>query len=155
MKIGVEDYIQIIIAGISFLAIIVSIIAIIISVKQNKNDKVYQKKSKYFDEIFMEYLITKIPRAKEYIRFDNNKLSDEERFIEELTSMLHKSMYYKISEYEFYKGLSNRVDYIEQYISDSKNKDIVQEDQGHFWVDFNSLLEDLYRYIDEFILSRK
>lgn len=153
MIITLADIIQIIIAFIAVGALIVSICSIFITNKQNKYDKVFLNKTKYFDNIFLKYLIDDIPQTRMYLRFENNKLTDEEKFLKALNDMKKKALYYKIAELYFYNRLKHEIEDLEDFIAESKNKNIIQEEQGLFWTEFNSKLETIYKCIDEYVFE--
>ena len=74
-----EMVISIVAVVLSFLSVLVALGSAIFAYRQNKRLNTINMRAKYFNSIFDEYLITKIPEARKYLRFSDNKLVDSQQ----------------------------------------------------------------------------
>lgn len=141
----------------STIAIVVSIISIIVSAitafvayRQNVKLNRINMKARYYEKIFDEYLIKKIPQARKYLRFDNNnRLVDSQQLSEALSALLNDSLYFKYDDREFYKKLKQFIQEIEDYVLECGNSVYEQEEQAQVYIEIQNKLEKLYRYIND------
>lgn len=140
----------------STIAIIVSIISIIVSAitafvayRQNVKLNRINMKARYYEKIFDEYLIKKIPQARKYLRFDKNRLVDSQQLSEALSALLNDSLYFKYDDREFYKKLKQLIQEIEDYVLECGNSVYEPEEQAQVYIEIQNKLEKLYRYIND------
>lgn len=141
---------------ISTIAIVVSVISIIVSAiaahvanKQNLRLNRINMKARYYEKIFDEYLIRKIPQARKYLRFDKNRLVDSQQLSDVLSTLLNDSLYFKYDDKEFYQKLRHMIQEIEDYVLECGNRTYEQEDQAEVYIEIQRKLEKLYRYIND------
>lgn len=105
---------------------------------------------RYFVNIFDEFLMTKIPQNREYLRFnDQDRLTGIVEFCEVLTEIGKKSLYFKYSRPDFYSRLKNQLNRIEDYVMMSGNKTFEPDETGQFYGKINAYIEELYFMIFE------
>ena len=139
----------------SIIAIVVSVISVLVAagaavstyIQNNRINKINMKAS-YFHEIFDEYLITKIPMGRNYLRFVDDKLIDSQNLCDALSNMRSSALYFRYEDKQFYEGLKKRTQELEDYIAICGNKKFVQEEQGVVYDNIHKKIEDLYEYIN-------
>lgn len=141
--------ISIIAVVVSAISIIVSIITAIFAYKQQTRLNRINMRAKYFEKIFDEYLIEYIPKARKYLRFENNKLVDSEQLCQTLSDLLNASLYFRYENGEFYKELKTQIQSIEDYVLKCGNQNYEQEEQGKVFEEIHNKLSGLYKYIND------
>ena len=144
-----EITISIIAAVLSFFSVIVALGSAIYTLKQNKTLNNINMRAKYFNIIFDDYLITKIPQSRKYLRFANNKLVDSQQLCDTLSDMLNSALYFRYENKEFYTTLKTKVQDIEDYVMNCGNKIYEQEEQGIVFTTIHNKLADLYKCIND------
>ncbi|WP_139990884.1 hypothetical protein [Paenibacillus paridis] len=141
-------------------ALIVSITAAVIAlavayIQQKTDHKLNQTnlESVYFNEIYKEYLIKRLPNARKYIHIDSNgRLTDIDKIRDELNSIRQDSLYYFYNDGNFYNKLKLKCQSMEDYLIRSSINPLVGEDQTEFFNKLQNELKELYRIInDKFI----
>ena len=133
---------------ISGLAFLFSICSFVIASKTSKEYSIHSLQSRYYEKIFDEYLIDKLPKARERITYSNKKMEGAETLIDELDKMKVSALYFKYNNEEFYKKLTNNIDIATKYISDSCNiNDIDQDDQVEITSKTKEYITNIYQII--------
>lgn len=144
-----EMIISIIAVVLSFLSVLVALGSAVFAYRQNKRLNNINMRAKYFNTIFDDYLITKIPEARKYLRFNNNKLVDSQKLCDVLTELLNAALYFRYENKEFYNEIKNRIQKIEDYVMECGNKTFEQEEQGEVFTKIHNNLEALYTCISD------
>ena len=145
---------------ISIIAILLSGLSIYISYNQNKkinrmnmkqNEKINKinMNARLYNEIFDIYLIERIPKARIYLRFENNKLVDSERICDTLADLRNSILYFRYADKNFYTDLCNQIDELEDYVMQCGNRESIQEEQGDVFHEIQDKLEKLYKTIND------
>lgn len=142
----IVSIIAVIVSGVS---IIVSIISAILAYKQQVRLNRINMRAKYFEQIFDDYLIEKIPKARKYLRFEDNKLVDSEQLCQTLSDLLSSSLYFRYENGEFYKELKKQIQGIEDYVLQCGNQSYEQEEQGKVFEEIHNRLSNFYKYIND------
>lgn len=104
--------------------------------------------SHYFDEIYKDFLIERIPNARNQIRFDlNNKLQDIDPLVNELNAIQKKSLYFCYANPMFYKVLIEKLRSLEDYLVISEDTPFVGEAQTACLNRIKSEIEGIYQHI--------
>lgn len=126
------------------LSVIAIIVSIIVAIKENRLQTDLNRinlESEYFNDIYKEHLIYKIPKARGYITFDaSGKLIGTDKLIEELQQLRQDSLYFHYNKRDFYNKLKEEIQTLEDYLVKSADKQFVGEDY-----------ENIFRYITECI----
>lgn len=144
-------------------ALIISIIAIVVSVVTAVNDNRRDMKINqinlsaiYFQEIYKDHLIYKIPKARREMRIGpDRKLADTEKLIKELNDVRKDSLYYYYSDRPFYDELVNRLRMLEDYIVTSEVRNFNNEGKKDFFDQVEDDLKKIYSYIVEYYYGKK
>lgn len=102
-KIALSDQLDLIAMITSVLAIIVSVAGIIIQKRLNSSNL----QAKYFEEIFKDYFLVKIPKYANNLRFNSNgKLNMSYKELNNVfMEMVRKSAYFAYAKNDFYEEL--------------------------------------------------
>ena len=106
------------------IALILAGVSLVVSIGIARSDRKVEIKiaktgimAQYFDEIYKDFLIERIPRAREQMRFDmENKLQDIDPLVNELVAIRKKSLYFCYSNPTFYSDLVRRLSALEDYL---------------------------------------
>lgn len=146
LKINIEVKLSDIIA---LLAIIISIYTCNSQISFAKTNSVKNLESIYFNAIFKDILIYKIPKAQKKIYInESGKIQDDSDFIKLLNEIRNKSLYFKYTDKDFYDRLVKKLQDLEDYIVTRGNKQIL--DRNIFLQSINEKVEDLYRLLIEY-----
>lgn len=146
LKINIEVKLSDIIA---ILAIIISIYTCNSQISFAKTNSVKNLESIYFNAIFKDILIYKIPKAQKKIYInESGKIQDDSDFIKLLNEIRNKSLYFKYTDKDFYDRLVKKLQDLEDYIVNRGNKQIL--DRNIFLQSINEKVEDLYRLLIEY-----
>lgn len=144
-----EMVVSIVAVVLSFFSILVALVSAVITYRQNSKLNSINMRAKYFNSIFDEYLITKIPEARKYLRFSENKLVDSQPLSDALTHLLSDALYFRYENTTFYNSLKSKVQEVEDYVMGCGNKTYEQEEQGIVFNTIHEKLAELYKCIND------
>lgn len=133
----------------SALSIISSIICFIITFLQNKKINKINMNARIYSEIFDEFLIERIPKARTYLRFESNRLVDSDQLSDTLADLLNTILYFRYADKKFYELLHSQIQDIEDFVLECGNKKFVQEEQGRVFDQIQEKLEKLYKKVND------
>lgn len=133
----------------SALSIVSSIVCFIFTFLQNKKINKINMNARIYNEIFDIFLIERIPKARTYLRFENNKLVDSEQLSDTLTDLLNTILYFRYADKKFYELLHTQIQDIEDFVLECGNKQFVQEEQGRVFNQIQDKLEILYKTVND------
>lgn len=144
-----------------WISIIISVIAILVSIysiKSNiKINKINIQRS-YFDEIYKEYLIKKLPKARSDIRVIENKITGTINMCNVIKDIKFDSLYYKYHDKKFYEKINamcqNLLDYI-VYCDNKVYNDFEQDEIFQDIKNINLKIEELYEILHQKLLNYK
>lgn len=150
-----EEIIAVASAIIAFLSMIVTLVLFKLNYDQAKKINEIALKSNYFNKIFDEHLIVGIPKARKYIRFQNDRLVDTNNLVNELTNIRGDALYFKYSNKDFYNQLKETTQKIEDYLMECGNKSLEPEEQAEVFRKIHEMISELYSIIDEAHMGNK
>lgn len=145
------------------IALIVSIFALIISIgvpvieyaRDYRINRI-NLESEYFKEIYKEHLVSKLPKARNYITFDaSKKLIGTDNLINELQELLVSSLYFKYTNETFYKNLKDKIQALEDYLVGNTGIQFSNQNQANVYKNINKYMEDIYKMISDAYLGKK
>lgn len=148
-----ELIVSIIAAIIAGISIIISVVSARTSVKQNQKLHEIDMKAHYYSDVFDEYLLKKIPLARQYLRFNGEVLVDGQNFADTLSDMLKAALYFKYDHAVFYEELKEKTQNLEDYILQTGNKKINAADHGDIYKEIQTKLEDIYKCINKYYVG--
>lgn len=132
-------------------SLIIAIISLVISFFQNKKINSLNLQSRYFEKIFDEYLIKKIPESRKYIKYHNDRLVDADRLIDTTDELKKDSLYFKYSNKEFYEKLKKNIDDLGVFLTDCSNRNESDLDQQvKNLLEIGEKIESIYKLINKY-----
>ena len=139
------------------LSLIVSLVNALYSYSQKEKLNKINIRSKYFEKIFDEHLIIKLPEARKYVRFDKNgSLKDTNALSEALTDMRKDALYFMYADRKFYDKLRTLIENLDDYINECGNKNYHDHDQQSLV--FNTIqdkMESIYNCVINSSIGKK
>lgn len=138
----------------SIWAIVISVIAIIVSIGtsiwqgfQERKRQDIDLKSIYYKDIYWEYLIKKLPAARELVGHNKseNRIVGTNTIIEELNNIRRDSLFFKFIDREFYDNICEKFQDLEdKYVSEDK---MTQRKYEEFDKKVDEMLSEIYDMI--------
>lgn len=104
--------------------------------------------ARMYNIIFDEFLIDRIPKARNYLRFESDRLVDSEALSDALTDLLSGMLYFRYADKKFYQSVKEQVQKLEDYVLDCGNRTYFQEEQGKVFDRIQDMLEELYKTVN-------
>lgn len=141
------DKVAIIISIVSLIAtILIAIWQIITTININK----INIKSNVCEKIFDDYLISKIPSARKFLKFDcKGKLTGWEKLNKTLVDMKLSALYFKYNDKIFYENLDNKLMDLEDYITSLIDKKHDSTKHADIYIKIDEDIKAIYKLIDE------
>lgn len=115
--------------------------------KFSKINSVKTLDSIYFNAIFQDILIYKIPAAQKKIFVDHDgKIQDDQELIDLLNEIRNKSIYFKYADRSFYDKLVDKLQELENYIIYRTNYTV---NRNAFLGDLQAKIENIYDILIE------
>ena len=149
-----EEIVAIVSAVIAFCSMLISVVLFKLSYNQAKKINEISLQSNYYEKIFDEHLIKDIPNARKYIRFQNDRLVDTEKLVNELTELRIDALYFKYTSKAFYDQLKKMTQNIEDYLMESGNKRFEPEEQAEVYQEIHRRISELYDIISKAYIGR-
>lgn len=132
----------------SLISFVTSVIIAIYEIVENRKLNSVSLESEYFDSLFKDFLLNKIPLTRSTIKFDmNSKLVGTEEFINVLKDMRHNSLYFQYTDVSFFDELKKALFDLEDYILNSENKEITGEEQTEFFNEVQKKIVVIYKIL--------
>ncbi len=142
-----EIIVAIVAVGISFIALIVSIISLVLQKKINS----INLEAEYYKKIFDSFLLEKIPEQMFMLNFDNNTLSKNYKELNgTIMEMVRKARYFAYANPSFYKKLETKTMEIEDKLITLAARRIDRaSEQKQQLIDVEELVRKLFVYINK------
>lgn len=139
------------------IALALSAIALVITYLQNKKINEINLMSVYFNDIFKEYLLDKIPIALSKIRISDTdeKIKDFDDFLMQLDELRKKALYFKYNDKTFYDNLKNNLLNMEDWMLECSASKFVGNEQKDFYNELQIKVQEIYRIISDKYINRK
>lgn len=135
----------------SFLAIIVSIIAIVMSNSVEKKVMKISINEKYYSKVFDDYLLYKIPDSRDKLEFIDGKLLGTNEFGMLIDGMVRAAGYFKYQNEVFFKMFYEMASYLEDYLTECSKKKIIDKDeQAQVHREIKEKIECIYKCIETY-----
>lgn len=116
----------------SIIAIVISIITIFIEFCGNQRVNRINLEANFYEKIYNEFLIDKIPNARNAIVYNNNKVSGADELIDVLNDMRRKSLFFKYKEEKFYNTLCKKLQDLENELVKKSDLELDSDDYCKF-----------------------
>lgn len=137
-------------------ALIISIIAVIISVGVPIYEKANDKRvndinlnSEYLKEIYILYLTKEIPKSRKIMRFKHNVLCDTNDFCNTLKSFLCDIQFYMYIDKYFYDRLKQVIQELEDFVMEADGATLNDDEKNEFWDNIDSYLNSIYDLMNQ------
>lgn len=141
---SINNIVELFLSGV---AIIISLAAILLELWGNQRLNKVNLESRYYDEIYKEYLIMKIPEARNKLVFNNNKILGADTLIDVLNEMRRNSIFFKFHNKKFYDSLYGKLQCLEDELVEKSDKTLENDEFCSFTNEVNDGLEKIYDII--------
>ena len=132
---------------VSIIAVVISIIAIGFELFGAQRINIINLKSSFYSKIYDDYLMYKIPSARNKILYNDNCVSQTDDLIDLLNEMRRNSLFFKYSDKKFYNGLVEKLQKLENELVTKCDKKLEHDEFCKFNESLNNQLDDIYEYI--------
>lgn len=136
---------------ISVIALIISFLAPLFEYWWSKKLNKINIESEYFDKVYTDFLMIKLPEARLKISYVDNKIKGIDDYIDVLRDMRKKSIYFKFANNNFYNSLLRKIQELEDLIILGNNN----QDYGKFVSKFDEKEKNIYKCICNGHLGKK
>ena len=135
----------------SIFAIIVSFGCFIFEAYNSKKINRINLENKYYEKIFDDIILYKIPQARKYFFYskDSGKFEGTKKLQGVLVKLMKDSLFFYYKNKEFYNELSSTIKEIEEYLINSEG-DMSLEEYSKFESEIEKKIEDLYTLISNY-----
>lgn len=135
---------------IALLALIISAIVAIYSVYKSVKLNKSNLNSYYFNEIYREHLIKKIPVARKFISIDRNgKLTGYQHMIQEMKNIQTDSIYYKYVDNDYFINLKDVAQDLEEFLIINTEKTFGDKEETRFELTLSEKIQNVYRVLNK------
>lgn len=128
----------------SALALIISLVTAYMEYSGNKRINGTNLEATFYKDIYFEYLLKKIPTARQEIRYSEQKIHDVEALIDVLNAMRQDSLFFKYKDKVFYERLKGSLQKLEDYLVGTSGKKYELDDFTAAVEEINKKIEEIY-----------
>lgn len=143
---------------VDWIALIVSVAAFVLSIIamfQTKKINDINLSASYYSKIFEQYLIKKIPEARQYLWFnDAGNLSHIDSLSDVMADLKNDALYFKYNNPNFYDELGKKIDDLENYLMELANDCTNRDEQEEKMSEISIKIEIIYFCIDSSLKGR-
>ena len=133
---------------ISIISLVATILIAIVEVIQAKSLNDTSIEAEYFDFLYKEIMLKKIPMGRIKMTFNKeNRLIGTTEFLEAIKELRKNTVYYQYTDSKFFKELKTILVEIEDYIILSENKIHLGEEQTEFFSEIHNKLSKMYNIL--------
>ncbi len=146
VQMDTSDVIALIAAAISLVSIVISVLAM----RQTTNINKTNLQAEYFQKIFFDYIVEKIPDKAKNLRYAGKKLDGNYReLIEVVMEMVQESKFFSYAKQDFYIELKQKCEDFEDVVLNiAGNRTDVVEEQKENLVAINLELQKIVELIN-------
>lgn len=134
---------------IAVIALVISVATAVGDVVANRNINKVNLNSYYFNEIYREHLIAKIPKARKRISLNyNGRLVGYEDMIQEMKDLQNDSLFYKYNDEKYFAKLKEAAQNMEDFLIAGVGETFVGEEQTCFMEELHNLMTELYKTLN-------
>lgn len=128
----------------SILAIVISVITAIAEYMWNKSINTTNLEAEFYKDIYFEYLMKKIPQARQEIRYNNKKIEDIDKFVNVLNDMRRDSLFFRYKDKMFYDVLKKQLQDLEDYVTRESCDELDADEFVTFSNKMSEQIEQIY-----------
>ncbi|MBO5239147.1 MAG: hypothetical protein J6B50_10310 [Lachnospiraceae bacterium] len=130
----------------SILALLISIGTAVFEYFWNIRINKTNLESELLKDVYKDFLMTKIPEARNFIHYGNDILSDTDKLVDILNEIRHASLFYKYKDKKYYNYLCFKLQALEDKLV-MKTGSMSNDDFVIFNADLNKSIEEIYDII--------
>lgn len=113
------------------------------------NDKINRTnlESEFFKEIYGEYIMTEIPKARKMIRYNDKRISDTGELCDVLNGIRQSSLFYLYEDKKFYDELIGDLQELEDELVKREGQVLEDHQYADFVSDLQKRIEKIYSII--------
>jgi len=131
----------------AIIAIIVSIGTLIFELIQNQRINRINLEAHFYEVIYQDFLIKKIPNARNQIVYNENVISKTEKLVDVLNDMRRKSLFFKYKDKDFYEELCKLLHKLEDELTEKSDFKLEPDEFCEFSKFVKDMIEDIYDLI--------
>lgn len=131
----------------SIVAIIISLAAIAFEFFGNQRINRVNLRSTYYVEIYNNFLVTKIPEARNKLIYNNNRISNTDELIDVLNDMRRKSLFFKYQDEKFYKKICDLLQSLEDKLVTDGDESLDSDEYCSFTKEVKESIDKIYKMI--------
>ncbi|MBQ6718553.1 MAG: hypothetical protein IJN22_06615 [Clostridia bacterium] len=139
------------------ISLVLSVVSLIVSIIVGVYDKKVDKKlnnisiaSTYFNDLYKDLLLNKIPQNRKKITITaNGKLVGSDDLIQTLKDIRSNSLYFFYTDVTFYNNLKTKLQDLENYILASEDEELFGEEQTTVLNQISDKIADVYKVMTE------
>lgn len=133
---------------ISVIALIASIIVAVVQYKSNIRINHINLEAIYFNDIYKDYLIKKLPKSRSLLHIDSGgKLLYINDLVIDLQQMRKDSLYYLYKDKAYYTELKKSLQKLEDFLVEQSANTIPHEEYANFHYKIEEDLREIYSLI--------
>lgn len=134
---------------IAVLALIISILSIYFSFKNNKYSAKLSLENEFIESTFKKYLFDSIPKTRKKIFFDKQtfRLNGFDDFTNVLDEMKSDLEYFQYRNINYYKKVKEKIYEIDDFIINASSKKVSSREETDFYCQLDCKIENLYSII--------
>lgn len=139
----------------SIFAIIISIISVVFEYFWNQKINKTNLEADFFKDIYGDFLMHEIPKARNVIHYNNQKVSDTDDLIEVLNEIRRSSLFYQYQDHKFYIELCKQLQELENELVSKTDEVLSNNEYSEFIQKINSDIETIYSIIMNKYIGKK
>lgn len=128
----------------STIAIVISLLAIAFEFFGNQRINRINLEAKFYEDIFDDFLVDKLPNARNKLVYNNNIISGADTLIDVLNELRRKSIFFKYRDVKFYDELVELLHNFEDELVRKSDKHLDSDEYCKFTEYVKSTMEKIY-----------
>ncbi|MEI3294302.1 MAG: hypothetical protein V8R99_00565 [Eubacterium ventriosum] len=131
----------------SIIAIVISVIAMCSEFFGSQRISRINLEAHFFEEIYNDYLLDKLPSARNKVTYNNNIVTGTEELIDVLNEIRRKSIFFKYRDIKFYNNICTHLQSFEDELVKKSDMHLEDEHYCRFTQYVNDSMEEIYDII--------
>lgn len=131
----------------SIIAIVISVITIGFEFFGGQRINRINLEAHFFEIIYNEYLLEKLPNARNKVVYNNHMVTGTEELVDVLNNIRRNSIFFKYRDKKFYDNVCNHLQNFEDELVKKSDRKLEEEQYIDFVKCLNNSLEEIYDII--------
>lgn len=128
----------------SILAIIISVSTAYVQYKESRKLTTTNLEATFYKDLYFDYLLKKIPMARQEIRYNEQKILDVDTLVDVLNKMRQDSLFFKYKDKSFYEQLKRHLQGLEDFLVGTSEQIYDMDDFATVHNNINRMIEEIY-----------